>query len=198
MVCHDKEHNHNNEGKGECSTSVKHKCCAFRCVLAILVFALIGWGSGMAIWGGFESAWKTEELAHMWRPMDAEHWKWMPVAYLIQAAIFVCLYKCLGSALSCCKCPFMRGAKFGAKIWLFAGFSCSLFWFITENVTLEVVAVHLVHSLIAFVIGGALASKILGNIWCEEEGECETTKGDCSSIKGDCGSTTHGKNHCGG
>ncbi|MDX1949788.1 MAG: hypothetical protein SFT90_04740 [Rickettsiales bacterium] len=170
MACENKEHNH--ENKTSCEVTKKH-CNSLRCVLAILAFAVIGTAIAYGVWEVFKSGWNTKELKHMWRPQSAPHWQFMPVAHLFQAIIFVCLYKCLGKALSCCPCPFMRGGKFGFKIWLIASLADAPFWFIAEKINTNVIAISLIDTFLTFVIGGAIASKILGNIWCEEKSECK-------------------------
>ncbi len=180
---------------------MKSKCCGVRFLLAVVAFALIGYGAGY-VWHVFEAAANAESMKPIWRPMDADHWKWIPAANILQAVIFVCIFACLGKALSCCPCSFLRGAKFGFKIWLITAFAGSIFWFITENITMDVVAISLLHQFITFVVGGAVASKILGNIWCAEEASsCDTEKpaGSCGSSKNHCGGKNGcgGKNHCG-
>ena len=153
---------------------MKTKCCGMKYMLAILAFALVSMGSGY-LWHVFESAWNNDAMKAIWRPMDAAHWKWMPAAHALQAIIFVSIFCCLGKSLSCCPCNFLRGAKFGFKIWLITALAGAPFMFIVYNITMDVVMLCLVTHFITFFIGGAIASKILGNIWCcDEASACDT------------------------
>jgi uncharacterized membrane protein YgcG len=175
------------------------KCCGMKILLAVVAFGLIGFGSGM-LWHVFEAAWNTPEMKPIWRPMDSQAWKWMPLAYAVQAIVFVVLFLCLGKALSCCKCNFLRGAKFGFKLWLIVSFSGTFFWFITENITMDVVVLALATQFLTFVIGGAIVGKIIGDPSCTSStSSCdkEESKGSCGTEKpaGSCGA---GKNHCAG
>lgn len=167
----------------------------------MIAFGLVSFGSGY-LWHVFEGAWNTPALKPIWRPMDYIQ-KWMPLAITVHSIIFVALFLCLGKALQCCKCDFMRGAKFGFKIWLIAAFANSFCWFITENITMDVVVLGLGAQFLAYVIGGAIVGKIIGNPACAgEAASCNTEKtacatekpaGSCSTGKNGCG----GKNHCG-
>lgn len=186
-------------GKNGCcgvSGASSKKCCGLKFILAIAVFAAVAFGSGY-LWHVFESAWNTPETKALWRPMDAQHWKWLPAAYVFQAIIFVCIYYCLGKALSCCACSFLRGAKFGFKIWLIVALAGAPIMFIVYNINMNIVVLCLVTHFITFVIGGALVGKIIGNPWCcDEKGSCETESGSCGTEK-PAGSCSTGKNHCG-
>jgi hypothetical protein len=95
----------------------------------------------------------------------------------------------------------MRGAFFGFKIWLIGPFVGSIFWFISENITTDVVLIALASQFLAFVVGGAFASKVLGNPSCDDSASCDTEEGACGTeSKGSCHTGKNGcggKNHCG-
>ncbi len=175
-----------------------HKCA--KKVLAIALFALISWACGFGVWCFFKDQWQTPELAAIWRPMTDSHWKLLPVANLVQALAFVTAYAFFGKNFKCICCPFMRGAFFGAKIWLIAGVSGSLFWFLTENITPQVIGIALLNQFLVFVIGGAVVGKVFGNgsscTTDSAEGFTCSTEKPVKEKKGCCGG--HEKNHCGG
>ena len=107
------------------------KCCGIKILLAIVAFGLICCGSGY-LWHVFDSTWNTPALKPIWRSTDYIQ-KWMPLSCAVHAIIFVALFLCLGKALSCCKCNFLRGAKFGFKIWLIASFANNSFCAVSNS-----------------------------------------------------------------
>ncbi|HCR85907.1 MAG TPA: hypothetical protein DIV86_04440 [Alphaproteobacteria bacterium] len=167
------EKNHcSTPGENHCNTKDNNSCGTSKCggnkkcfniLIAILLFAAAGMLTGYLTWQKlFIADWQAGIDSGMFRKMDDPMWQYCGVIQLLHAIIFVAIFRKYAT-LTCSPCgtKFGRGAVFGFYIWLLAGVIGGLWWFITENVSLNLLYAMLVGTGSHYILGGGLVGLFL-------------------------------------
>lgn len=174
MVCQDKEHDHNNA----CSTG---KNCPVKCIMKILlntlIFTVIALGIQYLVWHViFVDAVMSDEMADIWRPMDAPEWKLMPLATLLTGLFFAITFCPLYAGIStmCSAPPACKGAKVGILLSLIPAIACPFVFYLTQPISPLVAFACFTDHFFSFMIAGTAIGFIKG-MCCKKEGACGTT-----------------------
>lgn len=152
---------------------IKGKCC-FKGVLAIVIFTVIASVVGNYFWMDlYKDVWMADEFKHLWRPMEAEQWKNIPVINIIYSIAFVIGYAKFARGM---RCPlgtrFGGGAIFGIYIWIFYGLLSSTWVYTMYPVSMELASIVAKEVLVTNIIGGGLVALLLAKKSCSKDVAC--------------------------
>lgn len=152
-------------------------CPCTRTILAGVIFGFIYHIIGGIVWGGvFKES--TMAYAHLWRPMT-DQWMslGMPLAGIVMGIGFAHAFRKLYGGLCSKKSPAAKGACFGTTLWFAFGLGGALCWFSFTPVSYSLLAAHLIHTALGFVLGGAAIGFVFGSLLDKEcEEMCEMKK----------------------
>lgn len=131
-----------------------------RGILGGITFGIIGEIFGWLIYGVLFMKW-TEQVSHMWRPMESLHWRiGMPLADifsgLMVALAYAILYKGIpGTGIK-------KGLVFGLILWLITRVAGELFFYAMSPIPFMLVVAGWLHGLIVGALGGVVIAAVYG------------------------------------
>ncbi len=160
-----------------CSTGSK---CPIKCVMKVLIntviFTVIALGVQYLVWHViFVDAVMSDDMADIWRPMDAPEWKLMPLVTVLTGLFFSIAFCPVYAGISTmCSAPAAsKGTKVGILLALIPAISSPITFYLTQPITPLVAFACFSDYFFSFAIAGTVIGALKG-MRCKKEMACGT------------------------